>query len=91
MSDPQADPLCVVQLPLSVWRIAIAHLQASPFPEVGHSISVALFAQIQPQVAAAAAAQQARVIEEARNLAEAADVAKCPRTSEPSETPEVRH
>ena len=89
MSEPEADLQCTVQLPLSVWRIAIAHLQAGPFPEVGHSISAALFAQIQPQVAAAAAAQQAKVIEEARNLAEAADVASCPRAS--GESPEAVH
>jgi hypothetical protein len=70
MSD--TDPPLVVHLPLSAWQIVLAHLQAGIYQAVAPSVS-SILTQLEAQMAAAAAAQQAKVIEEAKNVvAEAA-------------------
>jgi hypothetical protein len=70
MSD--TDPPMVVQLPLSAWQIVLAHLQAGTYQAVAPSVN-SIVTQLEAQMAAAAAAQQANVIEEAKNVvAEAA-------------------
>jgi hypothetical protein len=72
MSD--TDPPMVVQLPLSAWQIVLAHLQLGTYQAVAPSVT-SILAQLEAQMAAAAAAQQAKVVVEARNVTEAADAA----------------
>ena len=76
MSDPNADPVLTVQLPLSLWRILLAHLQAGQFSDVGNSFSETIYGQLQRQMAEACAVQERKVIEEARTVA--AEAAKAP-------------
>jgi hypothetical protein len=69
MSEPAVDDLPItVQLSLWRWRLVIGNLQRGIFAEVAPLIS-AIAAQAEQQLAVAAAAQQAKLIEEARNLA----------------------
>jgi hypothetical protein len=66
------NPKLTVQLPLGLWQVALAHLFRGTFQEVAAVIQE-IHEQLGPQVAAAVAAQQAKIIEEARNVvAEAA-------------------
>jgi hypothetical protein len=70
MSD--TDLPLVVQLPLSAWQTVLAHLQVGIYQAVAPSVS-SILAQLEAQLATAAAAQQAKVVEEAKNVvAEAA-------------------
>ncbi len=62
----------MVQLSLSAWQIVLAHLQAGIYQAVAPSVN-SIITQLETQMAAVAAAQQAKVIEEAKNVvAEAA-------------------
>jgi hypothetical protein len=68
----ETDPPMVVQLPLSAWQIVLAHLQAGIYQAVAPSMS-SMLAQLEAQMAAITATQQAKVVEEAKNVvAEAA-------------------
>jgi hypothetical protein len=76
MSESVADDLPItVQLPLGSWRIVLAHLELGTYLTVV-PVLAAIRAQAAPQVEAAVTANQAKLIEEARNVAEAADAVR---------------
>lgn len=70
--NPDVDPPLMVQLPLSAWQTVLAHLQAGIYQAVAPSVS-SILTQLEAQMAAITATQQAKVVEEAKNVvAEAA-------------------
>lgn len=89
-SDP-SDPSLTVQLPLSVWQGVLGHLELGVVRTVLPWMH-AIIEQLEPQIAAAAAAQQVAVVAEARNVvAEAADAElRAHPASEPGQSPNTK-
>jgi hypothetical protein len=75
VSEPPADPLLDVQMPLSEWHVVLRHLKRGILEEVGNTWCT-IVSQLEPQMAAAHAAAQAKEIQAARELAEADDAAQ---------------